>query len=140
MKSLAALNEAFIERANRSILNNVPINAKTARELPVLPTDRWAQVKTPEGTSLSKTFDFQNNEFRDRFILAILNYEEHYEHRGTVTFSDKKVSVSIATRHIDVVTELDKEYTRFCDTLYRDAVYNRLHGRPHRPEQNIDEP
>lgn len=141
MRSLVSLNEAFIERANRSILHNVPISAKSARTLPVLPTDKWLKVSLSEGASgLSKTFNFQNNEFRDRFILGILDYESHYEHRARVTFSDMKVTIVVQTKHLDVITELDKDYTKFCDTLYRDTVYNQLHGRSHRPEQNFDEP
>jgi pterin-4a-carbinolamine dehydratase len=140
MFSLAALNEAFITRANRSVVHDAPIKV-AMRTLPVLPTDRWAQVKLPDGCgSLFKAFEFQNNELRDRFILGILEYENHTEHRAKVTFSDKRVMVSVVTKHIDIITELDKDYTKFCDTLYRDVVYSRLHGRPHEPEPYLDEP
>lgn len=141
MRSLALLNEAFIERANRSVIHNVPISVKAARNLPILPTDKWVPITLPDGTcALSKTFDFQNNEFRDRFIMGVLEYENHCEHRARVMFSDMKITIVVGTKHIDIVTELDKDYTKFCDTLYRDTVYNRLYGRTHEPESYLNEP
>lgn len=142
MKSLTILNEAFIERANRSVLQNVPITVKASRTLPVLPSDRWMQSKTNQdkNSTLTKAFEFQNNDHRDRFILGLIDYENYSQHRASVTFEDMKVVVTLVTKHIDIVTELDKDYTKFCDTLYRDVIYDRVHGRPHRQDQNFDEP
>ena len=141
MRTLASLNEYFINRAHRSVIHNVPLTAKVSRTVPILPTDRWQAAKSQDNHgSLTKSFKFQNYEFRDRFVLGIIDYENHYEHRARVTFDDLDVTVTVVTRHVNIATELDTDYTKFCDTLYRDVVYNETHEYPNGHRPHFDEP
>lgn len=98
---------------------SVPIRAKES--LPVLPTERW--MDSPGTKSTVKTYIFTTAADRDRFIHALLAYEIEKGHRATVTFDAKNIKVRLATPGIEQVTELDREYSRYLDKLYKD-IYN----------------
>lgn len=88
------------------------------RDAPIQPSDRW--VDTQGKKSTVKTFVFDMPEKRDRFIQALMSYEYEKRHHATVTFDERNVKVRLATRNIDQVTELDREYASYLDKLYKD--------------------
>lgn len=91
------------------------------RDVPIAPTDRW--IDTQGKKSTVKTFVFDSQDKRDRFIHGLLAYEHEKQHHATVTFDERNVKVRLATRTIDQVTELDREYASYLDKLYKDIDY-----------------
>jgi pterin-4a-carbinolamine dehydratase len=43
--------------------------------------------------------------------------------------SEGSVSIRLQTKDIAEVTELDREYAKWTDELYKDVVYSPSHGR-----------
>lgn len=88
------------------------------RDVPVIPSDRWTDTQNKKSTV--KTFKFDQQEKRDRFIHALLAYEFTNGHHATVTFDEGNVKVRLTTHTIDQVTEVDREYASYLDKLYKD--------------------
>ena len=120
MKQLQALHEEFIEKARRPMsFGRLPINVKEI-ELPVVPMNKW--IKEGDPKALVKTYQFRRMSDRNIFVNELLQYEEDVEHNADITLSEDKVKISIYTKDIKQITELDEEYTKFADKLYKDIV------------------
>lgn len=100
------------------MFDGLPVVPKRA-EAPIIAVERWRSV---DG-SLVKKYVFGRDGDRDRFIQGILRYERTSQHPATVTFDGNEVIVSLTTRNIERVTEIDEEYASFCDALFKDVSY-----------------
>lgn len=96
-----------------------PITVREKAPVPLRPTMRW--VSAPEG-SLYKKFVFKSTEERNRFIVDILEYERVCGHSATMKIAEGCVMMSLITHDIGVVTELDKEFAREADVVYKDVT------------------
>lgn len=122
-QSLKYLLEGFIEKANRPMtLGGLPVSPKEA-EAPVLPVERW---KT-DGGQLSKTYKFRRPEDRNAFVQELFLYEQEVQHNATIIVTEGHVKLVLYTKDLDKVTELDKEYAKYADVLFRDLVYSPVH-------------
>ena len=123
MKDMQNLHEAFIEKAQRRMdFGDLPIKAREA-EVPVLATERWKEVNG----ALYKTYKFRQLDDRDNFITSLLAYEQNVEHNAEITISGEQVSLKLQTKDIKKPTEIDKEYAKYADVLFRDIVYSSGH-------------
>lgn len=122
--SLKELHREFIEKANRPMsFGALPIDPKEA-EAPILATDRW---RTDNGV-LVKQYLFRRPGDRDKFLMGLLDYERQVQHNAVIVVQADKVALKLTTHDVDRITELDKEYSRFADVLFRDVVYDPDHG------------
>ena len=86
-------------------------------------TSRWSQFKDHEGNQfLRKSYSFRTLEQRSRFVTGLMDYETSVGHCALVSVAGRSVDVSVTTPGIETVTELDKEYASFADTVWRDVV------------------
>lgn len=116
MSKLTLLHESFIEKANRPMtFGALPVRARVP-EAPIVPMDRWREA---DG-ALYKTYRFREPEWRDQFIVALLNYERDVQHNAQIRIDEDEVSLRIQTKTAERVTELDKEYARFADCVFKD--------------------
>ena len=121
---LADLHESFIEKAQRPMtFGALPIEPQEA-EAPVIAVERW---KEADG-ALYKTYKFRRTPDRNTFVMQLLAYEASVEHNADITIRHQDVSLKLQTKDIGKVTELDKEYARYADVLFRSLVYSSSHG------------
>ena len=111
----------FIEVNNRKEIDHgkLPINPNKDDISPVIPMNKW---KTVDG-HLLKEFEFRRDIDRDRFIIELLRYERQVQHRALIMIDNDLVSVDLYTRNVGYITELDKEYAKYCDLTFKDVVY-----------------
>ena len=120
MKQLQVLHEEFIEKARRPMtFGRLPINAKEV-ELPVVPMNKWTKEGDPK--ALKKTYKFRRPDDRNNFIRELLEYEEEVEHNADISISEDSVTLKIYTKDIKQITEIDTEYAKFADSLYKDIT------------------
>lgn len=117
-KIYSDLHEQFIEKAHRPMeFGGLPVKPRQP-EAPIVPMDRWREA---DG-ALYKTYKFRAPEARDRFIMALLNYEAEVQHNAQIRIDEGEVSLRVQTRTAERVTELDKEYARYADCVFKDLV------------------
>ena len=122
--TLKNLLREYIEKANRPMdFGALPIEPKEA-EVPVIATDRWRKL---DGT-LVKQFLFRREGDRDRFLFGILDYEAQVKHNALIVIEGDRIALKLRTHDVDQITELDREYARFADVLFKDVVYCPEHG------------
>tara|TARA_B100000131_G_C17990107_1_gene562191 strand:+ start:69 stop:440 length:372 start_codon:yes stop_codon:yes gene_type:complete len=80
----------------------------------------WQIHQDPE--RFSRKFTFQSQDSLIDFIVEVLNYEKSALHSGEHKISDKSVIVEVYTHDLNRITELDQEYTRHVDMIYRDVL------------------
>lgn len=100
----------------------LPISPRPA-EPPVIPVERWMK----SGDVLIKTYRFRRPGDRERFVGVLFCYEREVQHNATMTLTQEEVTVCVQTHGIGV-TELDYEYARFADQVFKDVVYSRDQG------------
>lgn len=122
---LSRLHEEFIDAARRPMsFGRLPVLPKGV-DVPVLAVERWKKVESP--TRLRKTFKFRTQEMRNTFVRELLQYETETQHNAMITVDEGEVTLDIRTKDIDQITELDKEYARAADELFKDVVYSTTH-------------
>jgi pterin-4a-carbinolamine dehydratase len=125
MKQLRQLHEEFIDRARRPMdFGRLPVMPR-GKDVPVIVSDKWKK----SDKSLVKTYKFISNELRNDFVRQLLIHEESSGHHSTMTIQYETVTLVLQTHDLDQVTELDKEYARHADELYKDVVYSLSHDR-----------
>jgi pterin-4a-carbinolamine dehydratase len=91
-------------------------------DVAIIPVEKWEKLKSP--TRLRKSFKFFSQDARNRFVKKLFEYESDTQHNATITVDEGQVTLDIRTRDLDQITELDKEYAKFADLLFKDIVYN----------------
>ncbi len=115
---LAKLHEEFMKKADRPMTFGArPVSPKEA-ETPILPAERWRRVDNV----LVKDYSFRRPEDKTSFVTQLLAYEAEVQHNASLLVTQHKVTVSVSTSNVGV-TELDLEYARFADAVFRDLVY-----------------
>jgi pterin-4a-carbinolamine dehydratase len=99
---------------------------------PIYVSNRWVKIRDNSNNCIKiiKNYTFNENFERNRFINELFEYEESINHHGniTCTFDEQPpnytVCIELWTRNIEIPTELDYEYAKFADIIYKDIVYN----------------
>lgn len=118
---LKKLHETYIEASRRPMsLGRLPIDPKKI-ELPVVPMEKWVLKGDPK--KLVKTFRFRRPSDRNMMIIALLEYEEEAQHHADMIVREETLQVILYTRNVELVTEIDKEYARHADEIFKDIVY-----------------
>jgi pterin-4a-carbinolamine dehydratase len=118
------LHELFIAQANRPMnFGRLPVTP-SAPIAPVLAVDRWKE----SNGALYKTYRFRRIEARNDFVVQLLSYEMSVGHNSQLTIENDTVNIKVQTKDIGKVTELDKEYAKYADVLFRGLVYYSSHG------------
>lgn len=91
------------------------------QSVPIVPSSQneWEVYDHPE--RLGRTYKFSSHYHRNTFVTELLSQEEMVGHEAKITIEGMRVTVEVWTHDIERVTELDKEYADFCDTLYSDV-------------------
>lgn len=119
---LQSLHEEFIDKARRPMtFGRIPIKPIEG-DVAIVATEKWKKVESP--TRLRKTYRFRTQQQRNRFVSELFGYEEETKHNATITVEEGQVTLDVRTKDLDQVTEIDKEYAKFADILFKDVVYN----------------
>lgn len=123
---LSHLHEEFIDKARQPMTfgGKLPVLPREA-DVPIIVTNKWKKVESP--TRLRKTFQFMNQSMRNVFIKELLKYEDATQHNAIITVDEGQVTLDVRTKDVDQITELDKEYAKHADELYKDVVYSPSH-------------
>jgi len=121
---LQQLHEQFIEKANRPMsYGALPITPREP-EVPVVALERWREA----GGALYKTYKFRRPNDKNSFVMQLLAYESQVEHNADIHISGDQVSLKVQTHDLGKVTELDKEYAKYADVLFKNLVYSPFYG------------
>lgn len=120
--TLKLLHESFIDKARRPMtFGKLPISP-LPNGAAILPTDRWEIVDSPK--RLRKSYKFMTNELRNLFVENLFEYEKTIGHNAKITIEESKVTLDLYTKDVDQITELDKEYSKYADVLFKDVIYD----------------
>lgn len=91
---------------------------------PVIPASRWREASG----ALYKEYAFRRSLDRDDFVVQLLAYEASVGHSAEIRIVSGQVSLRLSTHDTGHVTELDREYARYADVLFRGLVYSQRDG------------
>lgn len=120
MKQLQRLHEEFIAMAQRPMsFGALPVEPQQPTA-PIFAMERW---KEADG-ALYKTYRFRRMADRGAFVSNLLSYEVQVGHHAELNIDHDEVSLRLQTKDVGKPTELDKEYARFADVLFKDLVHS----------------
>ena len=92
--------------------------------LPIQPnTFEWQVLKEP-GRYL-RQFEFEDRRRLVDFVDDVLDFEDDLGHHAQIVISHKKVSIEVNTKTVEAITNLDQEYVKGVDNIYRDVEFYR---------------
>lgn len=117
---LVDLHRDYIERSVKpSVYRDLPIKVANL-DKPIIAIEKW-QVSDKK---LTKKYFFESYDDRNRFLKSLFEYETQVGHHASFKIEELEVTISLITKDVDKVTELDKEYAKYVDIIRRDLVYN----------------
>lgn len=118
MRTLSDLHESFINKAREPFVKGVlPVKPKEGF-LPVIAMNTW---KKSEDYYVKK-FEFRVQTHRNEFIKQLLEYEDEVGHNAKMVVNEGLVVLMLQTKDLERVTEIDKEYAKYADAVYKDVV------------------
>jgi len=119
---LSRLHEEFIDKARRPMsFGRLPISPLEG-DVAIIPVEKWTKVDSP--LRLRKTYKFLSSSARNQYVEGLFEYEDRTNHSAMITVDEGQVTLDIRTKDVDQITELDKEYAKFADVLFKDVVYS----------------
>jgi len=121
---LSDLHEGYIRQAERPLFggHRMPITAITSDSKPIIAIEKW-RIRD-EG--LEKKYAFMNDVLRNKFLNFVFEFEAEAGHHAQMTIDHLQVFLRLQTKDVGKITELDKEFARFCDATFKDVMYNEL--------------
>jgi 4a-hydroxytetrahydrobiopterin dehydratase len=89
----------------------LPVNVK--------PGIDWEIQKFPN--RMIKKFKFKKRKHLFNFIEDVLEYENENQHHGEITIRYKTVTVKVWTHDLNDITDVDIEYARTLNEIYKDS-------------------
>lgn len=121
---LKKILQEYIDNANKPMsFGNVPITPSSKRDsTPIIGMSKWS-IKDE---FLVKTYMFAKIEQRNDFVFSILSYERETQHHSIMTIDENSVTIRLLTKDVKKITELDKEYAKYSDLLFKEVLYNSI--------------
>jgi pterin-4a-carbinolamine dehydratase len=96
---------------------------KVSDRVPILPANRWLLINKSQ---LVKLYRFVSVDARNDFVNQLFVHENNIGHRAKFVIAldadrNPTVELTLSTPGVDVITELDKEFAKFADLVYRDT-------------------
>lgn len=105
------LMKEYFSIDNRDLLGN---------NCPVVPSRKtWEVLESPE--RLQKKFKFESRRHTIDFLNEVLVIEDNMGHHGNITVDHSEVTISVYTKNINAITNLDREYAETVDRIFRDV-------------------
>lgn len=115
------LSEYFNSNGEATLKRRLSEAAIHQSHLPVQPSFcEWQVHQSPE--RFSRKFRFDQKHTVISFINECLKHEMVNKHTGTYKIDDLEVTVEVYTHDLDRITELDQEFTKSVDDIYRDVL------------------
>jgi pterin-4a-carbinolamine dehydratase len=121
------MSNLLTETMNKLLENDkltMPVNSSkivkvSKKEAPIIASEKWV-VKEKH---LCKKYHFFTIKDRNLFMLEMLTYEDKSGHYAKFVVAEDYVSIALITKNVNSITELDKEYAKYADLVYRDVSY-----------------
>lgn len=98
------------ECSNLVTENKLPVNVK--------PGVDWEITSSPN--RLIKKFKFKKRKHLLIFLQDVLTYENERQHHAEITIRYKTVTIKVWTHSLNDITEVDTEYARDINEVYKD--------------------
>ena len=102
------------ELRDTTVPDDLPITVKRGGD--------WDMLDEPT-QRLRKTFKLEDKFRLVAFINEVLEYQDEVNHHGKIIIEGDKVTISVYTHDVDLVTEIDMEYAKSVDEIYDDVEY-----------------
>jgi pterin-4a-carbinolamine dehydratase len=91
------------------------------RSLPVIPKKKssWEKISNPN--RMHRTYTFTSKKEYYLFLSAITAHEQDVDHSAKIICSYPDVTIEVYTHDVNDITELDLEYSRDAEEIYRDV-------------------
>lgn len=122
------MSNLLTETVNRLYLESneltMPVNSSkiikvSKKEIPIIASEKWI-IKEKH---LCKKFHFFSIKDRNLFMLELLMKEHKTGHYAKFIVAQDYISIALITKNINSITELDKEYAKYADFVYKDVSY-----------------
>ena len=116
------LKEYFdYDRPVRSVQSFPAMSSLGRSSMPISASSfEWQVHKDPERFHRRFKFDSRNRTIS--FVSEVLSLEDEINHHGEIRIDNTEVDVSVYTHDVNRITELDREYVKHVDNIYRDVL------------------
>jgi pterin-4a-carbinolamine dehydratase len=121
-KNIKSLMVEYINKNSDPLKNqfkNKKLFIHPEKKLPLIATERWVEN---DDKSIQKEYVFKDTIKRNEFLLRIFEYETKTNHHANFFIAEKKITISLITKNINMATELDREYANYADSVYKDVL------------------
>ena len=126
MESVADIMREYFGNTSKEHLElklhaDFPRGLLQEQKMPLAPAKvKWHVLEEPE--RFTRKFKFNDRRRLLDFVSDIVLYEDEAKHHGEIKIASDVVEISVFTHTLERITELDREYVRAIDKIYRDVL------------------
>ena len=127
MKKISGLMHEYLsEPINKPLIREIKELSDTTvpEDLPIVVRKGgdWEMLDEPT-QRLRKTFKLDDTFRLVAFVNEILEYQNEVNHHGKIVIEGNKITISVYTHKVNLVTEVDMEYAKSVDEIHDDVMY-----------------
>tara|TARA_B100000674_G_scaffold264516_1_gene218358 strand:+ start:755 stop:1156 length:402 start_codon:yes stop_codon:yes gene_type:complete len=109
-----SLNENIYNARDQNPDLQLPVSIKQAT---------WETIETHSKVYIKNTYSFNLNQHLIYFVTTILEHANKINHHPVILIDENIIEVNLYTKDINDITELDLEYSKFIDEIYKEINY-----------------
>ena len=115
------MQDYFRERDQTEILKQETTRNLNESFVPIVPRKQSEWVVKEDPNRLYRVYNFKSLSHQQNFVADLLDYEDEFKHNAQILIKGKTIEVSVYTHYLNDVTEMDREYAKVADEIYKDA-------------------
>jgi len=127
LENILNKNNKLVFNFSKSLNENIYQNKYDIEmSLPIEPASNlsgWQEYHENKKNFIGKTYYFDYYKHMIYFINEILSYADLKNHYPELSIKESHVFVSLSTKEINEVTEIDIEYSKYIDEIFDEIKY-----------------
>ena len=117
-----SLRENIFPYTNQSLVHQM----ETGEEVPIaVGKSNWETIESMGSTFLFRVFSLQSTKHLMYFISEVIKKADHINHHPVITIDHLLVEISLNTKDVNDITELDIDLSKYIGELYDDIRFIR---------------
>ena len=109
-----SLNENIYVTRDKNPDMNLPVSPKNSS---------WDTISSHDKIYMNKIYEFKLNQHLIYFVTTILERAGKINHHPVILIDEGIVEIKLFTKDLNDITDLDLEYSKFIDEIYKEINY-----------------
>ena len=121
MKLKSIMQDYFKELDQTEVQAQATTHNLNESFVPIVPRKQSEWTVKEDPNRLHRVYKFKSVSHQQNFVADLIDYEDEFKHNAQILIKGQTIEISVYTHYLNDVTEMDREYAKVADEIYKDA-------------------